>query len=199
MSISLQIFSDYIWPFCYIGEGIVEKLKGEFELAIEWRGVEIHPETPSGGRPLAELFDPKATSRMMEHLRTMGAAFGITFVDRPFLSNSRLALQAAEFAREAGRFDAFHPALFSAYFSQGLDIGSPEVLSEIARDAGIDAEAMHAALRDGRHLARLREAQEEASRLGVTGVPTFFLAGGTSIVGAQPLDVFRKTLRRVSH
>jgi predicted DsbA family dithiol-disulfide isomerase len=132
---------------------------------------------------------------MMQHLRVMGAPFGITFVDRPFLSNSRSALMAAEFARDQAGFKPFHEALFSAYFSLGLDIGSLDVLMQIGRDAGLDADALKEAIQGKIYLPRLQVAQEEASRLGVTGVPTFFIGEKKSIVGAQPLDVFRKVLR----
>jgi len=131
----------------------------------------------------------------MGHLRTMGAAFGITFVDRPLLSNSHLALLAAESAREQGKLEAFHAALFAAYFSQGLDIGDLDVLRQIAQDSGLDAGAMVSALHSGKHLPKLEEAKEDAARLGVTGVPTFFINEKKSVVGAQPLDVFRKALR----
>jgi len=157
--------------------------------------MEIHPETPPEGRPLSELFRPDDINRMMGHLRTMGAQFGITFADHPFLSNSRLALQAAEFAREHGKFPEFHSSLFSAYFSHGLDIGNLDVLSQIARDAGLDAEAMVAAVKSGKYLPHLEAAKEDAASRGVTGVPTFFIGDNKSIVGAQSLDVFRKTLR----
>ncbi len=136
--------------------------------------------------------------RMMEHLRTMGAAFGITFADRPLLSNSHLALQAAEFARDHGRFEAFHPALLSAYFSQGLDIGNIEILARIAEEAGLDAGAMISAVRAGAYLPQLEAAKEEAALLGVSGVPAFFINRNKSVVGAQPIDVFRKALRSAS-
>jgi len=144
---------------------------------------------------MTKRFRQEDIDRIMENLRATGAQFGITFADRPFLSNSRLALQAAEFAREQGRFTEFHPALFSAYFSQGLDIGDLDVLSEIAGNAGLDAVAMKNALQSGKYLQTLAQAQEDAARLGVTGVPTFFIENKKTIVGAQPLDVFRKTLR----
>jgi predicted DsbA family dithiol-disulfide isomerase len=162
---------------------------------VEWRGVEIHPETPANGRPLAELFRQEDTRRMMEHLRVMGAQFGITFADRPFLSNSRMALQAAEFSREQGRFDIFHPALFAAYFSQGLDIGNLEVLVQIARDSGLDPAATKDAVQGGRYLPILAQAQEDASARGVTGVPAFYIGDKRSVSGAQPLEVFRKVLK----
>jgi predicted DsbA family dithiol-disulfide isomerase len=146
---------------------------------------------------MTDRFRPEDIKRMMKHLRSMGAPFGIAFVDRPLLSNSRQALQAAEFSREQGKFGPFHAALFAAYFSHGLDIGNPDVLRQLGRDAGLDAEAMVNAVQSGKYLPMLASAQEEGARLGVTGVPTFFIEDKKSVVGAQPLDVFRKTLRSV--
>ncbi len=175
--------------------GIVERLRQEFDMTVEWRGVEIHPDTPPGGRPLAELFRIDDINRMMDHLRTMGAQFGITFVDRPFLSNSRLALQAAEFSRDEGKFDTFHEAVFVAYFTHGLDIGNPDVIEQIGRDCGLDVEAMKKAIGNGKHLSRLEETKEDAAQHGVSGVPSFFINEKRSIIGAQPLDVFRRVLR----
>lgn len=140
-------------------------------------------------------FRPEDINRIMEHLRNMGAPFGITFVDRPILSNSRLALQAAEFAREQNLFDPFHTALFAAYFSHGLDIGNIDVILMIAKDTGLDTEAMKRALQGGKYLPRLEATKEEAAIRGVTGVPSFFIGDKKSVVGAQPLDVFRKALR----
>jgi predicted DsbA family dithiol-disulfide isomerase len=160
--------------------------------------VEIHPETPPGGRPLTELFRQEDIDRMMERLRSMGAPFGITFADRPFLSNSRLSLITAELGRDQGRFQAVHEAIFAAYFSQGLDIGDPEVLSAIVQEAGIDPALLADAVRNNIHASRLQQAQRLAAEAGVTGVPTFVLDNKRTIVGAQPLDVFRKALGRKS-
>jgi len=144
---------------------------------------------------MTSRFLPEDIKRIMKHLRSMGAPFGIAFVDRPLLSNSRLALQAAEFAREHDLFDPFHIALFAAYFSHGLDIGDIDVLAMIARDAGLDAGAMKQALQGGKYLPGLEAAKEEAAVRGVSGVPAFFIRDKKSVVGAQPLDVFRKALR----
>jgi predicted DsbA family dithiol-disulfide isomerase len=158
--------------------------------------VEIHPETPHGGQPLTDRFRQEDIDRMMQHLRSMGAPFGITFADRPFLSNSRLALIAAELARDQGRFQAVHEAIFAAYFSQGLDIGDLEVLSKIVQEAGIDAALLADAVRNNTYASRLQQAQRLAAQTGVSGVPTFVLNNKRTIVGAQPLDVFRKALTK---
>jgi len=159
--------------------------------------MEIHPETPSEGTLMSARFPAEDIKRMMGHLRLMGTPFGIAFVDRPMLSNSRPALLAAEFAREQGKFQAFHDAVFAAYFSFGLDIGDLDVLRQIASDVGIDADALAGAVKSGKHLPMLERTKEDAARLGVTGVPTFVINDKRTIVGAQPLDVFRKTLRSV--
>ncbi len=162
---------------------------------MDWQGIEIHPETPPEGTLMTKRFRPEDISRIMENLRRMGAPFGITFADREILSNSHLALQAAEFSREHGKFGPFHTALFSTYFSQGLDIGDLDVLTGIGRDAGLDAEAMKNAVLTGKYLPALEKAKEDAAARKVTGVPTFFIEDKKCIVGAQPLDVFRKALR----
>jgi predicted DsbA family dithiol-disulfide isomerase len=132
---------------------------------------------------------------MMQHVRAAGAPFGITFADRTILSNSRLAIQAAEFARENGKFGEIHRALFSAYFSLGLDIGSEDIIVQIVQGAGLDAKVMMDQIKSGKYHAMLQEARQEAGVLGVTGVPAFFFKDQKSIVGAQQLDVFRKALR----
>ena len=162
---------------------------------MEWLGIELHPETPPEGKAITEMFRVEDTSRMMQHLRSMGAPYGIVFSDIVRISNSRLALQAAEFAREQGRFEEFHSRLLQAYFSGGLDIGDSEVLSQIALETGLDVKAMEKALNEGTYLLTLKQVQEEATRLGVTGVPAFFLGEKKAIVGAQSIDVFRKALR----
>ena len=135
---------------------------------------------------------------MMKHLRDMGASFGITFAERPFLSNSRLSLITAEHAREQGRFPPVQGANVSAYVSQGIDIGDLDVLSDIMRNAGLDAAMLKNAISSSTYTSRLLQAQHEASQAGVTGVPTFVIAGKRTIVGAQPLDVFRKVLGKSS-
>jgi len=159
--------------------------------------MEIHPETPPEGTLMTARFRAEDIKRMMEHLRAMGAPFGIAFVDRPILSNSHPALLAAEFVREQGKFQPFHAALFAAYFSHGLDIGDIDVLRQIASDIGLDADALADAVKSGKYLLMLEKTKEDAARLGVTGVPTFFINDKRSIVGAQSLEVFRKTLRSV--
>lgn len=119
----------------------------------------------------------------------MAAEAGLTMTDRNWISNSRPALEAAEYAREQGRFEPFHRAVFDAYFAEGRDIGKHDVLREIATSVGLDADGMIDALNDGRYVDRVDEDLEISRQIGLTGVPAFII-GNRAIVGAQPYEVF---------
>ncbi len=142
---------------------------------------------------LESLFGPGYRQRQQaiaERYRELGLAFQGPEV----LSNSRAAIEAAEFARDAGRFGAFHRAVLAAYFARGLDIGDREVLREVGEETGLDGKALVEAIGSGWYADQRTAAEGEARRMGVTAVPTFALADGTRVVGAQPLEYFRRLL-----
>jgi predicted DsbA family dithiol-disulfide isomerase len=177
--------------------GLVDTLKQEFDLSVEWLGFEIHPETPQEGMLLATMFPQLDAQNMFRHLRDMAAPYGITFADISLISNSRMSLEASEFAKEHGGFDPFHRALFQAYFSQGMDIGSLEVLTQIGHESGLDRDPLAQALQTGKYRPLIENMRKEAARLGVNAAPTFIIEDGDRIVGAQAIDVFRKKLRKL--
>lgn len=143
------------------------------------------------------LFPAADIKRMTGHLRTMGAPFGITFADFSNLPNSRNAHLAAEYARVHGKFPELHASLFSAYFSEGLDIGDIEVLGHLAGEAGLNDAELTEIVQKGTNGEKLKQAQQEAIKLGVTGVPAFFIGDKECIFGAQPIEVFRKILKSI--
>mgnify|MGYP006268797089 CR=1 FL=1 len=172
--------------------GLVDTLKKEFDLAVDWLGFEIHPETPPGGMPLIKMFPRADADGMTRRLNGMGAPFGLAFRKIVNISNSRLSLEAGEFAKEQGRFDAFHHEVFRTYFSEGKDIGDIDVLAQIGKDSGVDSAALRSALETGRYRKRLDTVKAEAVGLHVTAAPTFIVNDANRIVGAQPLEVFRE-------
>ncbi len=142
---------------------------------------------------LEKLFGPGA-ARHLDPLRRRAEELGLPFEPQGRLSNTRLACEAAEFARDAGKFHDFHRRTLAAYFAEGEDIGDIEVLMRIAEGVGLDGAALSGALANGTYADRRRAAEEEARRLGVTGVPTYFFADGPKVVGAQPLEYFRQVV-----
>ncbi|MBS1192618.1 MAG: hypothetical protein H6Q97_597 [Nitrospirae bacterium] len=175
--------------------GLVDKLKKEFDLAVEWLGFEIHPETPPEGMPLIKMFPRADVDGMTRRLNSMGAPFDLTFQKIVNISNSRLSLEAGEFAKEQGRFDEFHHAVFETYFSQGKDIGDIVVLEQIGKGSRLDTAALRSALETGKYRKQLDKVKEGAAGLGVTAAPTFIINNADRIVGAQPIEVFRERLR----
>ena len=175
--------------------GLVDTLKKEFDLAVEWLAFEIHPETPPEGMPLIKMFPRADVDGMTRRLNSMGAPFGLTFQKIVNISNSRLSLDAGEFAKEQGRFDEFHHAVFQAYFSQGKNIGDIGVLAQIGKDSGLDTAALMKTLETGKYRKQRERAKEEAAGLTVTAAPTFIINDADRIVGAQPIDIFRERLR----
>jgi len=129
---------------------------------------------------------------MYDQLRERGKEFGIVFGDRTLLSNSRLALEASEYARDMGKYEYFHEALLNSYFTEAHDIGNINVIKFVATANGLDADDLANTLKDGRYRSRLTAARKEGEKINLTGVPTFIINGKHKIVGAQPADVFRE-------
>ncbi len=172
MPLKIKMYSDFICPFCYIGFEVFRKLKPEFDLELDWRGFQIHPEWPAD-------------------------AAGFEMKPPELLTNSRLSLEAAEFAKEAGVGEAFDERVYRAYFYEGLNIGKQSVLADLAADVGLSRDDLNVALDSGRYALRLKSNAMVAHQNGVSGVPTFFI-GEYPLVGAQSEDVMRQVLQRVS-
>ena len=146
---------------------------------------------------LSERFKGYDLSSFYDQLRARGKEVGVVFGDLTVLSNSRLALMASEYARDLGKYDSFHENMFHAYFSEGLDIGNPDVIADVAGKSGLDEKETLSAVRDDRYASRLNETRKEATLIGLTGVPLFVIENKHKIVGAQPIETFHYYLDKI--
>lgn len=184
-----------------MGERRLARLGGSFDLQVERSFLEIHPETPPEAKPISSLgYPPERWKEMMANLARMGKEENILFIDRTFTTNSRKALLLAEAAKEAGSgiFDALNEGLFRAYFSEGKNIGDVAVLREIAEETGVPGETVYRAWSDPLYEERLKRQHEAASRVGVTGIPTFIIGNKWILEGAVPTDMLRKVAQEVA-
>jgi predicted DsbA family dithiol-disulfide isomerase len=171
-------FSDYICPFCYIGSRRPLRLDEAFDLRVNWCGVEIHPETPPEGMPVARLgYQPAQWMAMMENLQHLAAEDGLVLREHDFTTNSHKALLLAESAKEAGRgpFYALHESLFRAFHVEGTNIGDASVLCQLATGAGIPEAMVERAWQEERFEERLRQNLRAAAQIGLRGTPTFII------------------------
>lgn len=134
---------------------------------------------------------------MYDHIRQRGKEFSITFGDVTLLPNSRLALEASEYAREMGKYESFHENMFRFYFTEAYDIGSIGVITSVATESGLDAGGMMNAISEKRYRPRLTQARQEGEKINLTGVPTFIVNEKLKIVGAQPVEVFKEVFSKV--
>ena len=178
--------------------GRVRKLEAEYDVTVRYTYFPLHPETPSEGRPLAELFAGREAllDDMSRRLRALMEAEGLEYGDRTHTYNSRLAQELAASADEAGVTDAMHDALFRAYFVEGRDISDASVLTELATEVGLDPDLTRAVIEDRRNEDVIDAHWERALSFGISGVPTF-AAGGFGVVGAQPYETLQLLMERV--
>ncbi len=191
----LTVAHDYICPWCYIGWHQSLRLKKEFPaLTFAWRGFELLPEglpyTPKPPAP-PEPRKPRTPSR----LELLEAADGITVPARSApLSNSRLALEGAEFAAAQNKADEYHDAVYRAYWKEDRDISDRAVLTEIAKSIGLDIGAFTTALENRTFRDRIVEYDEPAHEAGVWNVPTWMFP--EAWVAEQPYSVLRDLAAR---
>ena len=146
--------------------------------------------------PISSLLPRASLDEMFGKLRMMGSPFGITFAEIDVLPNSGMVLEASEFARDHNKFDEFHNEVFRYYFTRGQDIGQIDVILRIAEQVELDPNNLNDALIKRQYASALDQARLEAAKYGITAAPTFIIEEEYRIVGAQPLDVFRDTLRK---
>ncbi len=192
------VFTDYICPFCYVGDVRLDRLRDDYDLKINWCFLEIHPDTPAQGMSTDALgYSGDRWQTMMDNLAVLAAEEGISFRPHTFTTNSHKALLLAEAAREAGAdiFYSLHRALFRAFFTEGQNIGDEAVLTRLARDAGVPDELLSRAWSDEKYEQRLQLYLAAAQQLGVRATPTVFFGEQQRIDGALPLSVFKKLAR----
>jgi predicted DsbA family dithiol-disulfide isomerase len=192
------VFSDYICPFCYIGDLRLDRLREHFDLKINWMLVEIHPETPAEGMPVAELgYSDTRWTQMVDNLARLAAEEGVVLRDQTFNANSHQALLLAEAAKQAGAevFYRLHRRLFEAYFVDGLNIGDTAVLRQLAADCGVPEDVVVQAWSDPRHAEQLRQNLAAAGKYEVRATPTVFFSERHRLDGAVPYAQFVATAR----
>ena len=147
----------------------------------------MHPETPPEGLTLEALFAGTGMDvpAMMTRLKQVAQEVGLPFGDRPKTYNSRLAQELGKWAEASGQGDAFHTAVFRAYFADGRNIGRPQTLLDIVHRLRLDVEAARQAIASRSFRTAVDEDWQRARQHGIRAVPTFVM-GIEMLTGAQP-------------
>lgn len=187
--ITLEVFSDYVCPWCYLGDNRVKKLRQNFDITTRLVHFPLHPDTPAEGRLLMDMFGTNQADIDAKNARMQGlmAAEGLAYRDRTHTYNSRLAQEIGSWAETQPGGSAIHDLFYEAYFVEGRNIGDVDVILDVVKKAGLDVAAARHVL-DTRAFRDAVDADWALSgAYGVSGVPTF-VAEGRGVVGAQPYE-----------
>ena len=162
---------------------------------------ELHPRIPVEGVSLRERWGPRYdyAVAMYQRIEEECEAVGLPFRRPERIPNTRRALETAEYVRrhEPAAFPALDRALFDAHFVEGRFIGDPDVLDELVTAAGADAAAVRTAIEDGAMAGEVQRSMEEAGEVGVTGTPSWLIAGKLLIPGVLPRHLFERAVSRL--
>lgn len=166
-------------------------MKRDYGVDLEWKAYELRPGLPPEGIPRT----PKAgeVNGFQPYLSERADELGLKLKRSPIVPCSRPALEVAEHAREHGKFDQFHLAVFKAYWEEAKNIGLKSVIREIVEECGLDAYEVERCLDEGRYTQAIKTQSEEAKRSGINGIPAY-VVGGFLIEGVQPYEFFQRAV-----
>jgi predicted DsbA family dithiol-disulfide isomerase len=201
MNHTVDVFSDVICPWCFIGKRRLEKaialLKGQHEVRVRWLPFQLNPSMPKEGfirkeYRIAKFGRWERSLELDAKLVTVGEAEGIHFAfDRiERTPNTQDAHRLIWLADKEGVQDAVVEALFRAYFTEGRDISKRQTLLDLVADAALDRQKAENVLNGVAGLDAIIEADKQARQIGVEGVPLFIINGKITLSGAQQPDAF---------
>lgn len=205
----VEIWSDVVCPWCYVGKRNFDRALSEFEhrsdVEVEWRSYELDPTAPLDREGsyldrLADKYgvDPAQASSMLSRVVDAGERAGIGFrfdISRP--GNTFSAHRLLHLAKQVGRQHELEERLFAATFTEGRPIADPDTLVELAGEAGLDAATARRVVDGELFSHEVRADEREAHVLGVRGVPFFVFDRTYGVSGAQPAEVFADVLAKV--
>jgi len=204
----IEIWSDVMCPFCYIGKRRFEKslesspLKDGIE--IEWKSFQLNPGMQTDTSISINEYLAKHKGMPLEQAKAlnaqvtqMAAEEGLVYnFDKSVVANSFKAHVLTHFAKKFGKQDAVEELLFQNYFTDGKNIDDIEVLKDIASQVGVDAVAYEKVVLEGSLDDEVKMDIHEARQIGVQGVPFFVYDRKYAVSGAQPVDLFTQTLKK---
>ena len=204
----IEVWSDVVCPWCYIGKRRLEAALAGFEHAAEvevrWRSYQLDPFAPvrRDGDPAARLagkygltYDQAVAAN--DRMTRLAAEEGLEFhLDQTKWGNTFDAHRLIHLAAEAGIQGQVKERLLAAYFTDSLAIGEPGILLRVVGEAGLDRDAAEAVLAGDQFAGDVRADEAMAAALGVTGVPFFVFGGRYSVGGAQASELLLQVLER---
>lgn len=202
----VEIWSDLICPFCYIGKRNFEKALGQFshkdKVEVIWKSFMLNPDMETNpekniNQYLAEIkgWTLDHAKNMHEHVTKMADKVGLNYdFDRIIVANSLDAHRLIQLAKTKSKGDEAEERLFKAYFIEGKNIADHSTLIQMGTDIGLKPDEIREMLAGNAFIDVVRNDVNEAEQKGITGVPFFVIDGKHTVNGAEPSGIFLKAL-----
>lgn len=202
----IEIWSDVMCPFCYIGkrrfEDALQKSGHGSEVEVEWKSFQLNPDMKTDPNTNIDQYLANIKGFTLDHARElnahvtqMAAEAGLTYnFDRAVVANSFNAHRFSHLAKKHGLGDKAEEALFKAYFTDGKNIDDTPTLIALGTAIGLDATEVKQTLESNAYAEEVKHDVAEAQQLGIRGVPFFVLNRKYGISGAQEVRVFEDTI-----
>lgn len=204
----IEIWSDVVCPFCYIGKRKLEKALDKFpyknKVEIEWKSFQLNPEQKTN--PYISTFEHLAESKgwsmdqtleITSNVVNMAAAQGLEFdFEKAIVANTRNAHRLIHLAKESGKGNEMKERLLGAYFSEGKNVDEAATLMSLGKEVGLDEEKIKVMLESDQYENAVDHDIYESRQIGVRGVPFFVLDRKFGISGAQADEVFDQTIEK---
>ncbi|MDQ6877594.1 MAG: DsbA family protein [Candidatus Dormibacteraeota bacterium] len=164
---------------------------------MTWLPFELHPEAPVEGIPYEAYFGRSRSLQMRSRLEEVAEEVGLVMKRRDVIINSRRALSAAEFARDQGKFDAMHKALFKAHWEGTGRLENADDLVRIGTEQGLDPVELRTAIDEGRYEGIIDDNRLQAESVGINAIPAHIFGNRYLVVGAHPYESFTQVLDRL--
>ena len=206
----VEIWSDIMCPFCYIGKRNYESALKEFsnpgEIETEWHSFQLDPTIPKNMPVKENVYQYLAEKKGMpytesvklhESLVQTAKKAGLDYqFEKSVVANSFNAHRLIKLAKTMGLGDAAEESLFRAYFTEGKDMGDRATLIQIGQEIGMDTEKIKSMLDSSAYSDKVDRDIEEASQIGIRGVPFFVFNRRYAVSGAQPPESFLRALEQ---
>jgi predicted DsbA family dithiol-disulfide isomerase len=203
--VKIEIWSDVVCPWCYIGKRRLERALHDFgaadQVEITWRSFQLNPDFPPGTAVptpdyLTSRFGPQA-QEMTGRVALLGAGEGLDLrFENTLTVNTFDAHRVLHLAADAGLAGEVSERLLHAHFTEGADLSDHQRLARLAGEAGVPPERVLAMLASDEYADAVRADIDEARALGANGVPFFVIDRKYGISGAQPAEVFLRALQQ---
>mgnify|MGYP003641005662 CR=1 FL=1 len=206
----VEIWSDVMCPFCYIGKRHLEKALQEFEerdqIEIIWKSFQLNPDLPEQADLNKNVYQHLAEAKgmsyeqsvqMHENVVQMATKAGLKYnFDEAVVANSFKSHRLLQKAKTKQLGNTLEERLFSAYFIEGKDTSSNSVLLALGKEIGLTEEDVNEALTNEKYADKVKEDINESRQIGVNGVPFFVFDRKYAVSGAQPAETFTQVLEK---